>query len=126
VFYAGKMVERRGGSVVRDLTTTERKRATCTWWHPCRPAWRAAIKPTGQLPTGVMAKTEPPVDKSVPTPWLGGHPNLRATGVVSDWIGNYMDGCGAACAPTAECGLRSARRTRRIDFELYSPCGSAT
>jgi hypothetical protein len=67
-----------------------------------------------------MAKTEPPIDKSVPTPRLGGHPDLSGNWTFTDWIGNYMTGGGRRCAPTqpSDCN-RQINQT--YDFELYSP-----
>ena len=64
VFYAGKMVERRNGAVVRDLTTTETETGNVYVVAPVPASVKAAIKVAAQLPRGVMAKTEPPVDKS--------------------------------------------------------------
>ena len=120
VFYAGKMVERRGGAVIRDLTTTETETGNVYVVAPVPASVRAAIKPTGQLPKGVMAKTEAPVDKSVPTPRMGARPDLTGNWAYSDWIGNYMTGGGRRCAPTqnTDCN-RQANQT--YDFELYSP-----
>src|SRR4030095_15995514 len=110
VFYAGKMVERRNGAVVRDLTTDVTETGNV----------RAAIKPTGQIPTGVCAKPDAPVNTSAPTPRLGGHPDLTGNWAYTDWIGNYMTGGGRRCAPTqnSDCN-RQANQT--YDFELYSP-----
>ena len=48
----------------------------CMWSRPFPQACKTAIKVTGQLPRGVMAKTEPAVNKSAPTARLGGHPDL--------------------------------------------------
>ncbi|HET8698980.1 MAG TPA: hypothetical protein VFO94_15960 [Gammaproteobacteria bacterium] len=81
---------------------------------------QAAIKPSGELPKGVMAKEEPPIDKSIPTPRLGEHPDLSGAWTFSDWIGNYMTGGGRRCAPTqaADC---SRQLNQTYDFELYSP-----
>src|SRR3989441_1163932 len=84
VFYSGKMVERRNGAVVRDLTTTETETGNVYVVAPVPASVRTAIKVTGQLPRGVMAKTEPPVDKSVPTPRMGGHPDLTGSWSYSD------------------------------------------
>jgi hypothetical protein len=120
VFYAGKMVERRGGAVIRDLTTTETETGNVYVVAPVPASVRAAMKPAGQIPKGVMAKTEPPIDKSVPTPRLGARPDLTGNWAYSDWIGNYMTGGGRRCAPTqnSDCN-RQANQT--YDFELYSP-----
>jgi hypothetical protein len=92
---------------------------------PVPASVKAASKVTGQIPHGVMAKAEPPVNKSAPTPRLGGHPDLTGNWAFTDWIGTYEthDATGAAiarrCGPGQEgCG-RSKNQTE--DFELYSP-----
>ena len=63
VFYAGKMIERRNGAVVRDLTTNETETGNVYVVAPVPASVKAAIKVTGQLPRGVFAKTEPPVEQ---------------------------------------------------------------
>ncbi len=120
VLYAGKMVERRGNTVIRDLTTDVTETGNVYVVAPVPASVKAAIKPTGQLPKGVFAKNEPPVDKSIPTPRLGAHPDLTGSYQFSDWIGNYMTGGGRRCGPTQkpDCS-RSTNQTE--DFELYSP-----
>jgi hypothetical protein len=72
------------------------------------------------MPHGVMAKTEPPVDRTTAVPRLGEHPDLTGNWAWNDWIGNYMTGGGRRCAPTqpADCN-RNINQT--YDFELYSP-----
>src|SRR4029079_6703672 len=79
VLYAGKMVERRNGAVVRDLTTNETETGNVYVVAPVPASVQTAMKVTGQLPHGVMAKTEPPVSKSAPTPRMGGHPDLSGS-----------------------------------------------
>ena len=120
VFYAGTLVERRNGAVVRDLTTKETETGNVYVVAPVPASVKAAIKVSGRLPRGVMAKTEPPVDKATPTPRLDGHPDLSGNWVYTDWIGNYMTGGGRRCAPTqpSDCN-RQVNQT--YDFELYSP-----
>jgi hypothetical protein len=120
VFYAGTMVERRNGAVVRNLTTDVTETGNVYVVAPVPASVQSAIAVTGQLPRGVFAKTEPPVNTSAPTPRLGGHPDLSGSWSYSDWIGNYMTGGGRRCGPTqnADCN-RSVNQTE--DFELYSP-----
>jgi hypothetical protein len=120
VFYAGRLVERRNGAVVRDLTTTQTETGNVYVVAPVPASVQAAMKPSGQLPRGVMAKTEPSVDKSAATPRIGGHPDLTGNWSYTDWIGNYMTGGGRRCAPTqpSDCN-RQINQT--YDFELYSP-----
>ena len=70
----------------------------------------------GEIPKGVMARTEPPYDKTKPVPRLGGHPDLTGNYQYSDWIGNYMTGGGRRCAPYQEEGC-----TRDVNHELVQP-----
>ena len=57
VFYAGKMIERKNGAVVRDLTTDVTETGNVYVVAPVPASVQAAIKVTGQLPSGVFAKT---------------------------------------------------------------------
>ena len=120
VLYAGKTTERRNGAVVRDLTTNQTETGNVYVVAPVPASVKTAIKVTGQLPSGVMAKAEPMVNKSAPTPRLGGHPDLSGNYSYSDWIGNYMTGGGRRCGPTqvADC---TRQDNQTFDFELYSP-----
>ncbi len=120
VLYAGKMVERRNGAVVRDLTTNQTETGNVYVVAPVPASVQTAMKVTGQLPRGVMARTEPTVNKSAPTARLGGHPDLSGSWAYTDWIGNYMTGGGRRCGPgQAEGCSRDTNQTE--DFELYSP-----
>ncbi|HUK35084.1 MAG TPA: hypothetical protein VLV86_14290, partial [Vicinamibacterales bacterium] len=120
VFYAGKLTERRNGTVIRDLTTEQTETGNVYVVAPLPANVKAAMKVTGEIPKGVMARTEAPIDKSIATPRLGGHPDLTGNWAYSDWIGNYMTGGGRRRAPT-----QSPDTTRQdnqtYDFELYSP-----
>ena len=121
VLYAGKMVERRGTAVVRDLTTDVTETGNVYVVAPVPASVKAAIKPGGQIPHGVFAKTEAPADKSVPTPRLGEHPDLTGNYAYTDWIGNYMTGGGRRCGPTQDPKNCSRQTNQTEDFELYSP-----
>ncbi len=120
VFYAGKMVERRNGTVVRDLTTTQTETGNVYVVAPVPASVQMAIKVTGQLPHGIIAKEEAAVNRSVPTPRMGSHPDLTGNWTYTDWIGNYMTGGGRRCGPTqsATCDRQD---NQTYDFELYSP-----
>jgi hypothetical protein len=120
VFYAGKLVERRNGAVVRDLTTTQTETGNVYVVAPVPASVQTAEKVTGRIPLGVIAKDEPPIDKAIATPRLGDHPDLTGNWTYTDWIGNYMTGGGRRCSPTqaASCD-RGDNQT--YDFELYSP-----
>jgi hypothetical protein len=120
VLYAGKMVERRNGAVVRELTTDVTETGNVYVVAPVPASVKAAMSVTGQIPTGVFAKTEPAVNKAAPTPRLGAHPDLTGNWQYNDWIGNYMTGGGRRCGPTQRVGCsRTTNQTE--DFELYSP-----
>jgi hypothetical protein len=120
VLYAGKMVERRNGAVVRDLTTNETETGNVYVVAPVPASVQAAMKVTGQIPRGAIARTDPPVDTSKPTPRLGAHPDLTGNWAYTDWIGNYMTGGGRRCGPTQEPGC-NRQINQTYDFELYSP-----
>ena len=120
VFYAGTLREQKNGAVVRDLTTQVTETGNVYVVAPVPASVMAAIKPTTQLPKGVIAKAIPQVDKTVPTPRLAGRPDLTGVWSHTDWIGNYQSGGGRRCGPTQdeECS-RQVNQTE--DFELYSP-----
>ena len=86
VFYAGKMVERKNGAVVRDLTTKETETGNVYVVAPVPASVQAAIKPTGQFPKACWAKPDVPVNKSAPTPRLGAHPDLTG-----NWAAYRLD-----------------------------------
>src|SRR5256885_13782443 len=114
------MVERRNGAVVRDLTTTQTETGNVYVVAPVPASVQAAIKVTGQIPRGVMARTEPSVNKSAPTPRMGAHPDLTGNWSYTDWIGNYMTGGGRRRAPTQKADV-TRQDNQTYDFELYSP-----
>jgi hypothetical protein len=120
VFYAGKMTEKRNGVVVRDLTTDMTETGNVYVIAPVPASVKKAMTVTAQLPKGVWAKPDAPVNKSAPTPRLGARPDFTGVWQHTDWIGNYMTGGGRRCGPTqvAPCN-RSVNQTE--DFELYSP-----
>src|SRR4029077_10204379 len=120
VFYAGRMIEKKNGAVVRDLTTTETETGNVYVVEPVPASVKAAIKVAGQMPAVVMARTEAPVDKTKPTPRLGAHPDLTGNYAYSDWIGNYMTGGGRRRAPTQAADV-TRQDNQTYDFELYSP-----
>jgi hypothetical protein len=120
VLYAGKMTERRNGAVVRDLTTTLTETGNVYVVAPVPASVQAAIKPTAQIPQGLMAKADPNVNKSAPTPRLGAHPDLTGNYTYTDWIGNYMTGGGRRRGPTQKSDV-TRQDNQTYDFELYSP-----
>jgi len=120
VFYAGKITEKKNGAVVRDITTVETETGNVYVVAPVPASVQAAIKVGSPLPKAMFAKTEPPIDKSIPTPRMGGHPDLTGNWAYNDWIGNYMTGGGRRRAPTQAPDV-NRQDNQTYDFELYSP-----
>ena len=120
VFYAGEMVERLNGEVVRELAAVETETGNVYVVAPVPASVRQAIGVTDELPTPVMAKEEPPVDKSAPMPRLAGKPDMTGNWSHSDRVGNYQTGGGRRCGPTQndEC---SRRVNQTEDYALYAP-----
>jgi hypothetical protein len=122
VFYAGRLTERRNGTVVRDLTTSETETGNVYVVAPVPPSVQKAMKVTTQAPAIVFAKQEPPTNTAAPTPRLGKVPDLTGNWTVAQngWIGNYMGNGGRRCGPTqVEPCNRATNQTE--DFALYSP-----
>ena len=122
VFYAGRMIERRNGAVVRDLITRETETGNVYVVAPVPPSVQKAMNVTTKAPTIIFAKQEPPTNTTAPTPRLGKVPDLTGTWAVAQngWIGNYMGNGGRRCGPTQvqPCN-RATNQTE--DFALYSP-----
>jgi hypothetical protein len=117
VFYAGRLIERKNGAVVRDLTTSETETGNVYVVAPVPPSVQKAMNVTAKAPTIVWAKREPAANRTAPTPRLGAHPDLTGSWASNDWIGNYGS---RRCGPTQ---VRPCNRqtNQTEDFELYSP-----
>jgi len=122
VFYAGRLTERKGGAVVRDVTTSETETGNVYVVAPVPPSVQKAMNVTAKAPTIVWAKNEPATNTTAPTPRLGAHPDLTGVWAVANngWIGNYMGNGGRRCGPTQEKPCNRATNQTE-DFELYSP-----
>ena len=117
VFYAGKLIERKNGAVVRDLTTSETETGNVYVVAPVPASVQKAMNVTAKAPTIVWAKNEPMANRTAPTPRMGAHPDLTGVWASNDWIGNYGS---RRCGPTQE--KPCTRQTNQTeDFELYSP-----
>jgi hypothetical protein len=118
VFYAGRLIERRNGAVVRDLTTRETETGNVYVVAPVPPSVQKAMNVATKAPTIVWARNEPPTNTTAPTPRINGKPDL--TGVWAEfnigWIGNYGN---RRCGPSQVGCLRQTNQTE--DFALYSP-----
>ena len=122
VFHAGRMIERKNGAVVRDLTTAQTETGNVYVVAPVPPSVQKAMNVTTKAPAIVFARQEPPTNTTAPTPRIGGHPDLTGNWGEFNigWIGNYQGNGGRRCGPTQEkpCN-RMTNQTE--DFELYSP-----
>jgi hypothetical protein len=116
VFYAGRLIERKNGAVVRDLTTGETETGNVYVVAPVPPSVQKAMNVTTKAPAIVFAKNEPAANRTAPTPRLGARPDLTGTWQSNDWIGNYGS---RRCGPTQVNCLRQTNQTE--DFALYSP-----
>jgi hypothetical protein len=118
VFYAGRLIERKNGAVVRDLTTRETETGNVYVVAPVPPSVQKAMNVATKAPTIVWARNEPPTNTTAPTPRINGKPDL--TGVWAEfnigWIGNYGN---RRCGPSQVGCLRQTNQTE--DFALYSP-----
>ena len=118
VFYAGRLIERKNGAVVRDLTTRETETGNVYVVAPVPASVQKAMNVATKVPTIVWARTEPPTNTTAPTPRINGKPDL--TGVWTEfnigWIGNYGN---RRCGPSQVSCLRQTNQTE--DFALYSP-----
>ncbi len=130
-FYAGRMIEKHNGTVVRDITTTVTETGQMYVVMPVPASVRAAIKPTNQPPDwtlNVDAKPRPTQTASVVTPRLpDGHPDMTG-----NWGGPPLAIGGSGnrrCGPTQvpggginpNVGCKIAQDNFWVDYEWISP-----
>jgi hypothetical protein len=99
--YAGKMTEKKNGTVVRDITTTLTETGQMYVVMPVPASVKAAIKPTNQPPNWTLASNAPPAAQtaSAVTPRLAnGKPDL--TGVWGTAPNPITGGGTRRCGPT--------------------------
>jgi hypothetical protein len=119
--YAGKMTEKKNGTVVRDMTTTLTETGQMYVVVPVPASVKAAIKPTNQppnwtLPAAPAAATQ---TAAVETPRLAnGKPDLTGT-----WGGAPLRITGSGtrrCGPT-QIGCKIGQDNFWVDYEWISP-----
>src|SRR5262249_56203984 len=66
-FYAGKMTEKKNGTVVRDITTTLTETGQMYVVVPVPTSVKAAIKPTNQPPNWTLTANAPATAPAAPT-----------------------------------------------------------
>jgi hypothetical protein len=122
VFYAGRLIEKKDGAVVRDLTTGVTETGNVYVVAPVPASVQKAMNVTAKAPTIAFARQEPPTNTTAPTPRIGGHPDLTGNWAEFNigWIGNYQGNGGRRCGPTQQQPCNRATNQTE-DFELYSP-----
>ena len=120
--YAGKMTEKKNGTVVRDITTTLTETGQMYVVVPVPASVKAAIKPTNQPPNWTLpaapaaAATQ---TAAVETPRLAnGKPDLTGT-----WAGAPLRITGSGtrrCGPT-QIGCKIGQDNFWVDYEWISP-----
>src|SRR5215831_496820 len=128
-FYAGKMTEKKNGTVVRDITTTQTETGQMYVVVPVPASVKAAIKPTDQPPNWTLPSPAAPAQTaSAVTPRLAnGKPDL--TGV---WGGAPLlitGGGNRRCGPmqlkgtglNPETGCQTPQDNFWLDYEWISP-----
>jgi hypothetical protein len=138
-FVAGRMIERRNGTVVRDITTTWTETGQMYVVMPVPASVRAAIKPTLQPPAWVTAfgPRVPLASLSAPTPapaaqavtprLANGKPDMTGSWTVVAGIGNAAAGAynpafpaNRRCGPTqTRCKVPNDNFT--VDYAWISP-----
>ena len=131
-FYAGRMIEKQNGAVVRDITTTLTETAQMYVVMPVPASVKAAIKPTIQPPNWTLTANAPAAPATqtaaVATPRLAdGHPDMTG-----NWQGPplVITGSGTRrCGPTQvvgaginpEVGCKTGQDNFWVDYEWISP-----
>jgi hypothetical protein len=117
--YAGRMMEKKNGTLVRDITTTVTETGQMYVVMPVPASVKAAIKPTNQPPSWTLPAAPPTQTAAVTTPRRAdGKPDMTG-----NWGGafNPITGSGTRrCGPTQkEC--KTAQDNFWVDYEWISP-----
>ena len=122
--YAGRMVEKKNGAVVRDITTTVTETAQMYVAVPVPASVKAAMKPTNQPPNWVLTPNNPPAA----TQTAAAVTPRRADGKLDlsgNWGGpaNPISGGGARrCGPTqTKVNCNIPMDNFWVDYEWLSP-----
>ena len=131
-FYAGRMIEKQNGAVVRDITTTLTETAQMYVVMPVPASVKAAIKPTNQPPNWTLTANAPAAPAtqtaSVATPRLAdGHPDMTGNwgGPPLAITGSGTRRCGPMQLPgtgiNPEVGCKTGQDNFWVDYEWISP-----
>ncbi len=135
-FYAGKITEKKNGTVTRDITTTLTETGQMYVVVPVPASIKAAIKPTNQPANWTLAADRPFVPVTLAaatgeTPRLAdGHPDMTGSWGGAGGGGQLYGSQGARrCGPTQvkggginpEVGCKVAQDNFWVDYEMISP-----
>ena len=131
-FYAGRMIEKQNGAVVRDITTTLTETAQMYVVMPVPASVKAAIKPTNQPPNWTLTSNAPAAPATqtaaVVTPRLAdGHPDMTGNwgGPPLPITGSGTRRCGPTQVPGAginpDVGCKTGQDNFWVDYEWISP-----
>jgi hypothetical protein len=129
-FYAGRMTERKNGTVVRDITTTRTETAQMYVVMPVPASVKAAITPTDRPPNWTLNVNAPApaTQTAAVTPRLAdGHPDMTG-----EWAPPPLAITGSGnrrCGPTQvkggginpETGCKTPQDNFWVDYEWISP-----
>jgi hypothetical protein len=129
-FYAGRMIEKHNGAVVRDITTTLTETGQMYVVMPVPASVKAAIQPTNQPPNWTLNADAPPKQPvaAAVTPRLAdGHPDMSGS-----WsppplaiTGSGTRRCGPTQVPgggiNIGVGCTTAQDNFWVDYEWISP-----
>jgi hypothetical protein len=129
-FYAGRMIEKQNGTVVRDITTTETETGQMYVVMPVPASVKAAIQPKNQPANWTLnadAKPAPQTVAAVTPRMPDGHPDMTG-----NWGGPPLAISGSGtrrCGPTQvpggginpEVGCRIGQDNFWVDYEWISP-----
>src|SRR6266581_2629699 len=119
-FYAGKMTEKKNGTVVRDITTTVTETGQMYVVMPVPASVKAAIKPTNQPPNWTLTSPAAATQTAaVVTPRLAnGKPDMTGTWSNAPLL---ITGSGTRrCGPT-QVGCQTGQDNFWVDYEWISP-----
>jgi hypothetical protein len=119
VFYAGKMVESRGGVVARDLTTVETETGSVYVVMPVPASVRAAIKVAPPEPAAPKSQEPAPAQQQTPR-LANGKPDLTGNWTSSGMNWRYGN---RRCGPTQVDCTRAINQTMDFEFEAPSRFG---
>ena len=135
-FYAGRMIEKQNGTVVRDITTTVTETAQMYVVMPVPASVKAAIKPTNQPPNWTLGSNAPAAQTNAPatqtvavaTPRLAdGKPDMTGSwgGAPLPVTGSGTRRCGPTQVPgggiNTDVGCTTAQDNFWVDYEWISP-----